>query len=169
MSETNSVPSAVGTNRSYWETIKENILSSWEKIKHNTFANMVLPFEDLSEGNTLALLPYTVPGGGVVRQSVKEIKAGRATNQIENGKKIIKTTELTEFPKEIVNIATYCDRKFELGGELNYFSFLKSGGSIHIKPENKGKFTETKKRTGKTTEELTHSKNPITRKRAIFA
>lgn len=43
----------------------------------------------------------------------------------------------------------------------------KSG--IYIKPENRGKFTETKKRTGKTTEELTHSKNPLTRKRAIFA
>lgn len=47
-------------------------------------------------------------------------------------------------------------------------SFAKGGG-IHIKPENKGKFTETKRRTGKTTEELTHSKNPLTRKRAIFA
>ena len=43
----------------------------------------------------------------------------------------------------------------------------KSG--INIKTENRGKFTETKKRTGKTTEELTHSKNPLTRKRAIFA
>lgn len=40
---------------------------------------------------------------------------------------------------------------------------------IHIKPENRGKFNATKKRTGKSTEELTHSKNPITRKRAIFA
>lgn len=40
---------------------------------------------------------------------------------------------------------------------------------IHIKPENRGKFTATKKRTGKTTEELTHSKNPLTKKRAIFA
>lgn len=40
---------------------------------------------------------------------------------------------------------------------------------IHIKPENKGKFTATKKRTGKSTEELTHSKNPLTRKRANFA
>ncbi len=46
---------------------------------------------------------------------------------------------------------------------------FKKGGSIHIKPENRGKFTATKKRTGKTTEELTHSKNPLTRKRAIFA
>lgn len=51
---------------------------------------------------------------------------------------------------------------------INYIEYFKKGG-IHIKPENKGKFTETKKRTGKTTEELTHSKNPITRKRAIFA
>ena len=40
---------------------------------------------------------------------------------------------------------------------------------IKIKPENKGKFNATKKETGKTTEELTHSKNPITKKRAIFA
>lgn len=45
----------------------------------------------------------------------------------------------------------------------------KLGGTIHIKPENVGKFTATKKRTGKTTEELTHSKNPITKKRAVFA
>lgn len=40
---------------------------------------------------------------------------------------------------------------------------------IHIKKKNRGKFTATKKRTGKSTEELTHSKNPLTRKRAIFA
>lgn len=44
-----------------------------------------------------------------------------------------------------------------------------NGGPIHIKKENRGKFNATKKRTGKTTEELTHSKNPLTRKRAIFA
>lgn len=46
--------------------------------------------------------------------------------------------------------------------------FMKKGG-IHINPNNKGKFNATKKRTGKTTEELAHSKNPLTRKRAIFA
>lgn len=40
---------------------------------------------------------------------------------------------------------------------------------IHIKDENKGKFNATKKRTGKSTEELTHSKNLVTKKRAIFA
>ena len=46
---------------------------------------------------------------------------------------------------------------------------LKEMSGIHINPENKGKFTATKKRTGKSTEELTHSKNPLTRKRAVFA
>ena len=46
---------------------------------------------------------------------------------------------------------------------------LKKGGEIHIKKENVGKFTKTKQVTDKTTEELTHSKNPLTRKRAIFA
>jgi len=40
---------------------------------------------------------------------------------------------------------------------------------IHIKPENKGKFTAYKKRTGKTTEEALHSKDPHVRKMAQFA
>ena len=59
----------------------------------------------------------------------------------------------------------------------DYKALYKAGGplvqrgesGIHIKPENKGKFNATKTRTGKTTEELTHSKNPITRRRAVFA
>ena len=46
---------------------------------------------------------------------------------------------------------------------------LRDGGGIYIKPENRGKFTATMNRTGKTAEELAHSQNPITRRRAIFA
>lgn len=37
------------------------------------------------------------------------------------------------------------------------------------KARKQSKFNATKKKTGKTTEELTHSKNPVTRNRAIFA
>ncbi len=65
--------------------------------------------------------------------------------------------------------------KLEIDNNLNlpniYFNIIKlyKKGGIYIKPENRGKFNETKKRTGKTTEELTHSKNPLTRRRAIFA
>lgn len=50
---------------------------------------------------------------------------------------------------------------------VDYNSGKDSG--IRIKPKNRGKFNALKKRTGKTTEQLTHSKNPLTRKRAIFA
>lgn len=56
----------------------------------------------------------------------------------------------------------------EIAPMMKNFKEYKYGG-IHIKPENKGKFNATKKATGKTTEELTHSKNPVTKKRAIFA
>jgi len=52
-----------------------------------------------------------------------------------------------------------------LDGEGQQYKY----GGIHINPANKGKFNALKKRTGKTTEQLTHSKNPLTRKRAIFA
>lgn len=45
----------------------------------------------------------------------------------------------------------------------------KSGGTIHIKPENRGKFTAYKARTGKTTEEALHSKDPHVRQMANFA
>ena len=62
----------------------------------------------------------------------------------------------------------YKDGQNEFGADYDPFKDFKNE-SIEIKPENKGKFTATKKATGKSTEELTHSKNPLTRKRAIFA
>jgi hypothetical protein len=45
----------------------------------------------------------------------------------------------------------------------------KSGGGIHIKPSHKGRFTAYKKRTGKTTAEALHSKDPHVRQMANFA
>lgn len=45
---------------------------------------------------------------------------------------------------------------------------MKTGG-IHIKKSHEGKFTEYKKRTGKTTEEALHSKDPHVRQMANFA
>lgn len=60
--------------------------------------------------------------------------------------------------------ATYFDIKQQFDSIPAY-----QDGGIHIKKKNRGKFNALKKRTGKSTEELTHSKNPLTRKRAIFA
>jgi len=45
----------------------------------------------------------------------------------------------------------------------------KKKSPIKIKPENKGKFTAYKKRTGKTTSEALESKDPGVRKMANFA
>jgi len=49
----------------------------------------------------------------------------------------------------------------------NHMEQAKSG--IHIKPSHKGRFTAYKKRTGKTTEEALHSKDPHVRQMANFA
>lgn len=56
---------------------------------------------------------------------------------------------------------------YKSGGKCKCGGVIAKSG-IKIKPENVGKFTATKERTEKTTEELTHSKNPLTRKRAVF-
>lgn len=87
----------------------------------------------------------------------RQIDAGTAWVQssLKNNAENIDNTQMQDL---LANYAAY-------GGPL----LFAEGGGIHIKPENRGKFTETKRRTGKTTEELTHSKNPLTRKRAIFA
>jgi hypothetical protein len=45
---------------------------------------------------------------------------------------------------------------------------MKKSG-IHIKESHKGRFTAIKKKTGKTTAELKHSKSPAVRKMATFA
>jgi len=50
----------------------------------------------------------------------------------------------------------------------NLVQSFKKGG-IHINPANKGKFNALKAKSGKSTEELKHSKNPLTRRRATFA
>lgn len=86
----------------------------------------------------------------------RQVEAGNAwvQNSLNNNAENIVTTQMQNL---LANYAAF-------GGPL-----FAEGGRIHIKPENRGKFTETKRRTGKTTEELTHSKNPVTRKRAIFA
>lgn len=77
------------------------------------------------------------------------ISAEKARSKTSKNKKKVK--EETEEIYPLYPIPTYKD------------------GGIHIKKKNKGKFNALKKRTGKSTEELTHSKNPLTRKRAIFA
>jgi len=114
--------------------------------------------------NEFSNLRQKLTTDNVANLSSKILQQGREKNQIDLDKFKIK----------------YLERKFKDSGvpdrgledftneEKDKYG-LKKGGKIHIKPENRGKFNATKKRTGKSTEELTHSKNPVTKKRAIFA
>ena len=81
-------------------------------------------------------------------------------------------------PEQMADARDICDKLSCFGSEAEEFcDYAREAlgfdriqeGKIEINPENRGKFNATKKRTGKSTEELTHSKNPLTRKRAIFA
>lgn len=93
-------------------------------------------------------------------------KAADLRNQMEAGNAWVQNTLINNAENiSTAQMQNLLSNYAAFGGPLLY----SKGGSIHIKPENKGKFTETKRRTGKTTEELTHSSNPLTRKRAIFA
>lgn len=49
-------------SRSYWEGFKARNESLWDKVKNNTFVNMLFPVKEVSEGNTEAVLPLIVPG-----------------------------------------------------------------------------------------------------------
>lgn len=106
--------------------------------------------------------PYSLPedsfkqGGNNLHNSVYASSMGQYPAPYEYG------GPMTRF------YASNVEEPATIGKDLAY----NNGGTmnpIHINPENKGKFNATKARTGKTTEELTHSSNPLTRKRAIFA
>lgn len=105
-----------------------------------------------------ALGPLGAIAGGAIGGVTSLIGAGRQKRQLqrEANQRVANVTNQQRLDMNSVNVDPY--------GQL-----MEDGGDIHIKPENRGKFNATKKRTGKTTEELTHSSNPITRKRAIFA
>ena len=109
-----------------------------------------------SQNDNIALANYSAFGGPLDFSNQGAINYGLMTDYLNN-KNItdLNKTRLQSMP----NSYMYND-------DVNT---LAAGGTIHINPNNIGKFNATKNRTGKTTEELTHSKNALTRKRAIFA
>jgi len=111
---------------------------------------------------------------GTLQQQLKETGIldnrlgiqGKLENRAYN---TVKPSVYDDFVQNIENFVRNRNRFDTSESSDSFKQLLKEGGKIHIKPENRGKFTATKKHTGKSTEELAHSKNPITRKRAIFA
>lgn len=71
---------------------------------------------------------------------------------------------------EFIKFKNYCDNnRFILNQEI--IDSYKDGNKIHIKKENRGKFTQycNGKVTNECIQRAKNSSNPILRKRAIFA
>lgn len=159
------------TNRMFGSKMNtENIAKVEANINElNNFTSNASDFDTLSSNWANAATGMTFDNDFIGKDGWFSHKARDKANslrdQIETGEAWVQNTlnnnasniSETQMQNLLANYAAY-------GGPL-----FAEGGRIHIKPENRGKFTETKRRTGKTTEELTHSKNPLTRKRAIFA
>lgn len=83
MSTKNSnVPSAVGTNRTYAQTITENLQNGWEKIKTNHYINMFFPISDVADGNTLAAATAIIPGKQPIITTAKTLSTSLTAEKI---------------------------------------------------------------------------------------
>lgn len=143
------------------KALNESFLSDWEE-KPNDDANQM-------HGNKIGTNPE--PKTFIVSwmaelTSPKKGKVGgnmliKAVDEKEAKKRFKKRLFANGYNGEPVSF-TIVDLKIEEADNVNE-------GKIKINPENKGKFNATKKRTGKSTEELTHSTNPVTKKRAVFS
>lgn len=131
-------------------------------IKFNA-DNLVASAKGASAGSAFG--PWGALAGGIaggVANLVSYFGRDNRINKINNAIDASNARQLASFNNANTNIA----QQNQLNMQANYSA---NGGTIHINPENRGKFNAIKQRTGKTTEELTHSKNPTTRRRAIFA
>ena len=152
---------------------KENIAKTENTINNlrglqadaNSNDSLIANINNLALGDTTFSNSYIGKDGWFSNKAAKKARKLRAEMRDANDY-AIDTLELNADNINTGILDSLESNYAALGGFINKYS---DGGSIHINPANRGKFNATKKRTGKTTEELTHSKNPLTRKRAIFA
>jgi hypothetical protein len=109
--------------------------------------------------------PWGAAAGAVIGGISGIIRAGHQATEQTALRSRIKTNN---FINDSTNSANRLATNPELLTGSQTAQYFSTGGSIHINPANKGKFNATKATTGKSTEELTHSSNPLTRKRAVF-
>lgn len=161
------------TNRAFGSKMnEENIAEVNSDINRlNNFQSNASNFDTLASTWGTTKLGNNFSNSYIGKDGWFSNKAKNKAKQLRNKLRIANNFALNSLQNNADNITNDTMNNLEanyaaLGGFLNQYA---NGGSIHINPENRGKFNATKKRTGKTTEELTHSKNPLTRKRAIFA
>ena len=160
------------TNRAFGSKMNEgNIAEINNDINRlNNFQSNASSFDTLANTWGTTKLGNNFSNSYIGKDGWFSSKAKNKAKQLRNKLRIVNNFTLNSLQNNTDNITNDTMNNLEanyaaLGGFLNQYA---NGGSIHINTENRGKFNATKKRTGKTTEELTHSKNPLTRKRAIF-
>lgn len=161
------------TNRLFGSKLnQENISSVNSTIDQlNSFQSDANNYDDLANTWSSTALGSSFDNSYIGKNGVFNHSASKLANQlrdkIDYANSFVQNSLTNNANNISNNTMNMLDANYSAyGGLLNQFS---SGGGIHINPANRGKFNATKERTGKTTEELTHSKNPLTRKRAIFA
>lgn len=128
-----------------------------------------------SSSNGAYVAPLFGKSGSTIRRTVylTQEQAETLKKRLNEDSPAVMNTPIGNFGYDAPGLVSD-DKKFLKGAQDHKDMMKKSwdGGldeEIEIKKENEGKFNATKKRTGKATEELAKSKNPLTRKRAIFA
>lgn len=161
------------TNRAFGSKLNEQNIASIEdtNARLNSFQSNANSFDTLANTWSTTSLGSNFSDSFVGEDGWFSNKAKDKANQLREEMNNANTFVENSLANNAYNLEQNQYNNMEAnyaacGGFLNR---LGDGGSIHINPENRGKFNATKARTGKTTEELTHSKNPLTRKRAIFA
>ncbi len=161
------------TNRLFGSKLNQenisNVNSTIDQL--NSFQSDANNYDDLTNTWNNTALGTSFDNSYIGKNGVFNHSASKLANQLRDKMNYANSFAQNSLINNANNISNNTMNTLEAnynayGGLLNQFS---NGGGIHINPANIGKFNATKARTGKTTEELTHSKNPLTRKRAIFA
>lgn len=127
------------------------------------------PVDDavLKVGNLVSNADDLASTGGKNIFSFLDSPENRLATQYDRSKPQISSTYVYKPTTNDILIDEKIIKSYKQGGILKRVESGKSG--IHIKPENRGKLTRLKKRTGKTEAELWKEGDPAVRKMITFA
>lgn len=60
-------------SRNYWDGFKARNSAMWDKIKGNTFVNMLVPIQEIEDGNSIAAITAVVPGKQAVATAANTV------------------------------------------------------------------------------------------------
>lgn len=173
--------SSYDTLLSQWTSWKPQDQVSWKDIRGSNAGDAAMSaFGAAAQGASAgaALGPIGAAAGAVLGGLASGIGSGIGRRKAkkkaaELNKQILQANRqrVQTFALNAENIDANVDKAASTGflAEGGYLNTFKDGGRIHIKPENRGKFTALKKRTGKSTSWFKEHGTPAQKKMATFA